>query len=122
MNIPLQITFRHMEASPALEERIRTLVARLEKFSAQIVRCHIVVEGPAGHHQQGERFAIGVEISVPGRQIVIHRARPSDSGHEDPYVALRDAFFAARRQLQDYERERRHDVKLHEDLAGATGE
>ncbi|MDX1488117.1 MAG: cold shock domain-containing protein, partial [Acidiferrobacterales bacterium] len=33
--------------------------------------------------------------------------------HEDVYVALRDAFAAARRQLGDYARRRRGDTKVH---------
>jgi ribosome-associated translation inhibitor RaiA len=113
MSFPLKVTFRHVDPSPALRERIDTLATRLEKFSAQILRCHVVIEAPAGHHQQGELFHVSVELSVPGRQIVIRRARPNDPAHEDPYVALRDAFQAARRKLQDYARERRHEVKRH---------
>src|ERR1039457_2134192 len=46
MKLPLQITFRHMEPSPALEERIRKLMSRLDKFSAHIMHCHVVVEDP----------------------------------------------------------------------------
>jgi ribosome-associated translation inhibitor RaiA len=105
MQVPLQITFRHMSPSPAFETRVRELATRLERFSQQILRCHVVIEAPAGHHQHGEHFDIGLEIVVPGRQIVICRARP-DPGHEDPYVALRNAFRAATRKLQSYERER----------------
>jgi hypothetical protein len=37
----------------------------------------------------------------------------NDILHEDPYVAVRDAFPAVQRQLEDYERERRGDVKRH---------
>jgi len=106
MPVPLQVTFRHMSHSAAFEDRIRTLAGRLERFSPHITQCHVVVEAPAGHHQQGEHFDVGLEILVPGRQIVIRRARPNDPGHEDPYVALRDAFRAARRKLLAYERER----------------
>jgi cold shock CspA family protein len=117
MRLPLQITFRHMEPSPALESRVRELAARLEKFSAQIALCHVVIEGPHGHQQQGERFAITMDITVPGREITVRRARPNDPSHEDAYVALRDVFRAARRRLQDYARRRRQDVKTHTEAA-----
>lgn len=36
------------------------------------------------------------------------------AAHEDIYVAIRDAFDAARRKLQDYARRQRGDVKIHE--------
>ena len=117
MRLPLQITFRHMAPSPALETRIRELAERLEKFSDQIALCHVVVEGPHGHMHQGERFVVTMDITVPGKEITVRRARPNDPSHEDAYVALRDVFRAARRRLQDYERRRRRDVKTHTEMA-----
>lgn len=107
MQLPLQITFRHMEPSPALEARIRELAARLERFSSHITRCHVIVE-PAPHRQhQGGLYEFHLDITVPEEEIAIRRARPADHSHEDPYVALRDAFHAAQRRLEDYERVRR---------------
>jgi len=113
MQLPLQVTFRHMDPSPALEARIRELAQRLEKFSGQIMRCHVIVEAPHQHQQQGKLFAVRIDLTVPGREIAIGQGQPADHSHEDPYVALRDAFRAARRKLQDYERERYQQVKSH---------
>jgi ribosome-associated translation inhibitor RaiA len=109
--IPLQITFRHMAPSPALEARIRELVGRLERFSAHIIRGHVTIEPPPQHQRQGGLFDFQLDLSVPGEVIAIRHARQSDRAHENPYVALRDAFRAARRRLQDYERKRRGEVK-----------
>lgn len=111
MKLPLQITVRHMEPSPALEARIRELAARLDKFSASIMRCHVIVAAPAKHKHQGGLFEVRIDLTVPGNQIAIHRSPPLDHSHEDPYVALRDAFRTARRQLEDYERARPHRAK-----------
>jgi cold shock CspA family protein/ribosome-associated translation inhibitor RaiA len=116
MNLPLEITFRHMEGSLALEARIRKLAARLERFSSHIMRCHVIVEAPHQHHQQGNLFDVNIDITAPGAHFSIQRASPRDHSHEDPYVALRDAFRAARRKLQDYEREHRRAVKQHAGL------
>ena len=113
MRLPLQITFRHMDPSPALEARIRELASRLDKFSGQIMRCHVIVEPPAHHQHQGFLYDFRIDITVPGEEIAIRHSHPEDHAHEDPYVALRDAFRAARRKLEDYERIHRHDVKTH---------
>jgi ribosome-associated translation inhibitor RaiA len=113
MILPLQISFRLMEPSPALEARIRELASRLDRFSDQITRCHVIVELPTRHQQQGNLFDFRLDITLPDAEIAISHARPADPAHEDPYVALRDAFRAARRKLQDYERKRRGDVKSH---------
>lgn len=116
MQIPLQITFRHMDPSPVLENRIRELAKRLEKFSTQIMHCRVLIEAPHQHQHQGQVFDVRVDLTVPGSEIAIRRARPADPSHADPYVALRDTFRAVRRKLQDYEREHRHDIKTHSEM------
>jgi ribosome-associated translation inhibitor RaiA len=114
MQLPPQITFRNMAPSPALESRIRELTSKLERFSDQMIRCHVVVEAPHHqHHEKGALFDFQVDISVPGKEIVIGYTHTKDPAHTNPHIALRDAFRAARRQLQDYERIRRQEVKSH---------
>jgi ribosome-associated translation inhibitor RaiA/cold shock CspA family protein len=113
MIIPLQITFRQMEHSPALEARIRTLAAQLDKFSEHIMRCRVIVEPPSHHSHQGALFVVHIDITLPKEEIAIRHTHRADHAHEDPYVALHDAFRAARRQLEDYERRHRLDVKSH---------
>jgi cold shock CspA family protein len=113
MKIPLAVDFRNMDRSPALEARARTLAASLEKFGSEIIRCHVTIEVPHRHQHQGKLYAASLRITVPGREIAISRAHPADHAHENAYVALRDTFRAAQRCLQDYERERRGDVKTH---------
>lgn len=116
MQVPLEITFRHELASAALEARIRKLAQRLERFSEHITRCQVIVDTASERHHQGNVFDIRIEITAPKAHISIQRARPYDPSHQDPYVALRDAFAAARRKLQDYERQLRGAVKLHHRL------
>ena len=100
VTIPVQITFRHMESSPAVETRVRELTDRLGTFSDRIQSCRIVVDSPHRHHHQGKVFNVKVQLSLPGGDVVVDMERPDRDGHEDVYVVLRDAFDAARRQLQ----------------------
>jgi len=113
VKIPLQISFHHMEPSPALATRIRELALRLEKFSGHIIRCHVIVEPLPHHRHQGGLYRFHIDLTLPDEEIAIRHAHPADHAHEDPYVALRDAFRAARRKLSDYERKRRGDVRSH---------
>lgn len=113
MQLPLQVSFRNVDPSPALDARIRELAGRLERFSGRITSCRVTVEAPHQHQQQGMLFDVRIDITVPGREIVVRRSHPRDHAHEDPYVALRDAFRAARRRLQDHERKVSGQVKLH---------
>lgn len=114
MQLPLQITLRDMDPSEALDLRIRKLAQRLERFSAQIVRCHVIIDAPHQHGHQGHLYEVHIQITTPGDTISVNREHRGQHSHEDVYVALRDAFRAARRQLEDYEREHRLDVKHHE--------
>ncbi len=122
MAFPVQITFRNMKSSAALEARIRSLAEKLARFSNRIIRCQIVVDAPHhGHHEQGGLFDFQIDIMVPGRQIVIGHTHTRNPAHENAYIALRDGFRAARRQLQDYEKIRRLDVKNHSQPSTAHG-
>lgn len=114
MQIPLQITFRHMETSDALEAKIREKASSLDRFADHIMSCRVTVEAPHQHQQQGKLFNIKVDITIPGGEIIADRHPAKHHAHEDPYVALRDAFNAARRQLEDYVRKQRGKVKKHE--------
>lgn len=111
MTFPVQVSFHQMTPSPALRARIRTLAVRLERFSPNILSCRVRVERPAQHKQQGALHDIRIDIAVPDEQIVVRRTHPVDHAHEDAYVALRDAFNAAQRQLENYERKRRGQIK-----------
>jgi hypothetical protein len=73
----------------------------------------VVVALPHRHHRSGRLWSIRVDVVVPGADIVVNRDHPLDHAHEDVHVALRDAFLAARRQLEDHARRRRGAVKRH---------
>jgi cold shock CspA family protein/ribosome-associated translation inhibitor RaiA len=114
MQTPLQITFRHMEPSPAVEAHVREHVGRLERFHGRITGCHVVIEAPAGHRNKGAPFDIRIELTVPNGKIHVRSDRGEPEAYMDVYLALRDAFDAAKRLLQDHAREHRGDVKSHE--------
>lgn len=132
MQIPLQISFRNMESSEAVESRIREEVDKLAEFYERIIGCRVMVEIPHRHRELGKRFRVRVYLTVPGGEVVannepsLHAKRQDlDSEvrqkdeeiaapHKDVYVAIRDSFKVARRQLQDFAREKRGEVKIHE--------
>jgi ribosomal subunit interface protein len=108
MKIPLQITFRHVPRSGALEAHIRQKAEKLEECHSRIVSCRVTVEELRKHHHQGHHFRVRIDLRVPGKEIVANHDH-----HEDVYVALRDAFDAVKRELEDAAREMRGDVKAH---------
>lgn len=114
MDTPLEITWRDVPHSAAIEADIREKAKKLESFYDHIVSCRVVVEAPHAHHRKGKLYRLRIGIQVPGKEIIVTRDPSKDHAHEDLYVSIRDAFDAARRQLQDYARVQRGDVKPHE--------
>ncbi|MCP5279644.1 MAG: ribosome-associated translation inhibitor RaiA [Thiobacillus sp.] len=114
MRIPLEITFRHMDASPALEARIREKAEKLDRFHENVMALKVAVEAPHEHKTQGKLFQVRIDMTVPGGELVVTKGHHHQSqAHEDVYVALRDAFDVAKRRLEEYSRQQRGDVKSH---------
>ena len=114
MQQPVRITFKEMEPSDAVETWVEMRAAKLEKFYSPIIHCNVVIEAPDRHSHHGGLYGVHIDITVPGHEVVVSHQGPKDQAHEDVYVALRDAFRAARRQLQDVARKQRGKVKRHD--------
>lgn len=114
MQIPVQIVFRDMKPSPGVEANIRARVDKLERFYDRIMSCRIVVEQRHRHGHKGNTFHVRIDVKVPNDELVASRAPAQHHAHEDAYVAIRDAFDAIRRQVEDYVRRQRGDIKTHE--------
>jgi ribosome-associated translation inhibitor RaiA len=123
MKLPLQISFRGMEASPALEPRIRDKVAKLERFHNRLMSCVVTVDARARRQHKGKQYRIGIDLRGPGFEIAIGKVGRKKPAHENISVALRDSFAALGRQLEDRARIARGDVKsAHEGMWPVEGD
>jgi len=114
MKIPVQITFRGIDGSPAIEDYVRRRAAKLETFSDRMTRCRVVVEAPHHRHLHGGSYRVRVEVTIPGADVVVGD-RPSEApGHRDLYAAIDDAFDDAGRVLQDRVKRLRGETKAHD--------
>ena len=102
MKVPLQITFRHGERSTAAETRIRERAAKLDRLYDDIIGGRVVVDVPQLRHRKGRIFQVQVDITVPGRELVVNREPLLNHAHEDLTVAIDDAFDAMERQLKEH--------------------
>lgn len=115
MDMPFEIVFERIEPSDFVRARIENEVEKLEEFFGHIMSARVVVGAPARHSQKGGLFEVRIQLQLPaGKQVVVGGSRDRNHAHEDVYVAIRDAFAAARRQLQDHARKFRGKVKTHE--------
>ena len=99
MSSSVQLSLLNISPSDALEARIREKVAKLESLYPDLSRFGVTVERLDRRQQHGNEYAVRLDIRLPGHQVVVSRATD-----EDAYVALREAFDSARRQLADLKR------------------
>ena len=114
MQLPLQITFRDLPPSDAIETKIRQQAEKLNLFYQSIMSCRVMIEVPHRHHRQGKIYHVRIDLTVPQGELVINRHPSKNHAHENLYVAIRDAFAAARHQLKSYAAVQRNETKLHE--------
>jgi cold shock CspA family protein/ribosome-associated translation inhibitor RaiA len=114
MQTPFDIAFRHFEPSEEIRAEIAAQAQRLEKYSPRITSCHVVVNGPQTRHRSGDHFHIQIRVAIPeGKDVVVDRRHDDAGEREHVRVAIREAFAAAARQVEDAAREMRGDVKAH---------
>jgi cold shock CspA family protein len=131
MKWPLQITYRNVEPTAEIEEWIRHEAEKLDTFYNHVMTCRVGVEVPHRHHRRGGAYHIRIDVKVPGGQVVVNR-EPSlaseirhlgeiasskqtelHASQKNLRLAIKSAFRAAGRRLQDYARCQRGDIKMH---------
>ena len=100
MTVPLEIRFRHADKSEALEADVRKHAERLERYSDRMQRCEVVIDSPHQHKHKGAPYQVTVHLDMAGAEPIVCKTSEQDPSHEDPYVAVRDAFKAVARQLE----------------------
>ena len=113
MQLPLQVSFRYMERSTELETIIREKAAKLDTFAGRITSCRVVVEPAGKHRRNGNVYGVKIDVKLPGGELVATHKHGGRKENKDIRVATREAFNAAARQLEDYVRMQRGDVKAH---------
>lgn len=107
----IQVTFRDFPYSKAVDDHIREHAEKLTQYYDHFIRCSVVLTIEQNHKHQGKLYNVRINLAVPGKEIVVNRQQD-----EDIYVAIRDAFNALTRQVEDYARKRRGEVKAHDSL------
>lgn len=105
MQVPLELSTRRITLSPALEADLRKRAGKLERHYDRITSCRIAVERPSNHHNEGGPYRVRVNVTVPGSELVANKEA------DDLNAAIRDAFEAAERQVEEFSRRRRGEVK-----------
>lgn len=109
MMLPLQMTVRNLSLPEAAKEDIREKASKLSRYYDPIVRCRVTVDAPHRHQRKGQLYDVRIDLTVPDMELVVKGAP-----NEDLHIAIRDAFDAARRRLENFAQRQRGEIKAHE--------
>lgn len=108
MRLPLEIRARGLDLAGPLRATIEERARKLDQFYRRIIGCRVFLEGPGKHHRRG-RLSVRIDLTVPGKEIVITRQAGVDLDK-----TVLEAFNAAGRRIEDHIRKARGHVKHHE--------
>lgn len=113
--IPIEIVGKGMDVPAGLETAIRERIERLRRFHGRIMSCRVTIESLEAHRRQGGPYAVSIQLEVPGPDIVVNRQHATDIR-----VAIRFAFQAAQRVLEDRVRQMRPALPAADDRLFGT--
>jgi ribosome-associated translation inhibitor RaiA/cold shock CspA family protein len=114
MQSPVQIQFKNMEPSEAVEAAINKWVDKLDRAYPTIITCRVSIAAPSKKKLHGGLYHTRIDIRLPGKEVVVNRNPDLHHSYTDAYVSIRDAFKSAQRQLEDVVKRKQEKVKSHE--------
>ncbi|MGM0633095.1 MAG: ribosome hibernation-promoting factor, HPF/YfiA family [Pseudomonadota bacterium] len=107
MSNDFQIVYHNIDQSDAITENVNKRIEKLKRFSNDIMGGRVVLDSPHNHQHKGKVYSVVLEIHTPNKEIVVNQDQHDNHAHEDMYVAIRDAFNAAERQLKSVDKKHR---------------
>ncbi|MDG2141661.1 MAG: HPF/RaiA family ribosome-associated protein [Gammaproteobacteria bacterium] len=110
-----QILFHKIDQSHALVQAVQKRINKLGRFCDQIMSGRVVLDSPHNYHLKGKVYSVSIEIHTAFKKVIVNQEQHNNHAHEDLYIAIRDAFDIAERQLKSadkkYRIERIHKVQ-----------
>ncbi|MDO8909599.1 MAG: ribosome-associated translation inhibitor RaiA [Pseudohongiella sp.] len=110
MSNEFQVVFHNVDQSDALSESVQKRIEKLRRFSSDIIGGRVVLDSPHNNHHKGKVFSVAIEIHTSNKPVVVTQEQHDNHAHEDLYVAIRDAFNAAERQLKSVDKKHRKEA------------
>jgi len=112
MTNDFQVVFHNIDQSSAINEAVQKRISKLERYCDQIITGRVVLDSPHNNHHKGKVYSVGLEIHTPTKEVRVNQEQHDNHAHEDLYVAIRDAFNAAERQLKSIDKSHRTDKSV----------
>ena len=107
MTNEFQVVFRNIDQTNAIADAVQKRNQKLERYCDEIIAGRVVLDSPHNNHHKGKVYSVGLEIHTPSKEVRVNQEQHDNHAHEDLYIAIRDAFNAAERQLKSIDKKRR---------------
>ncbi len=94
MKPAVDVVYRDLDSSAALNEIITKKLEKLNRYTDQIVHSRVVLDIPHNHKHKGKQFRASIELDIKGHPVAITQ------DDESIHVAVRDAFSSAERKVK----------------------
>jgi len=101
MKPAVDVVYRDLDASNALNSIIDKKIAKLSRYSDQIMHSRVVLDAPHNHKHKGKQYRASIELGMKGSPLTITQ------DDESIHIAVREAFNAAERKLKDLQGRKR---------------
>lgn len=96
MKPAVDVVYRDLDSSAALNEVIIKKLAKLSRYSDQILRSRVILDTPHNHKHKGKQFRASIELDIKG-----HPFAAITQDDESIHIAVRDAFYTAERKVKE---------------------
>lgn len=121
MTNDFQIVFHNIDQSTSISDAVNKRISKLQRFCDRILAGRVVLDSPHNHHHKGKVYSVGLEIHTPSKEVRVNQEQHDNHAHENLYVAIRDAFNAAERQLKAIDKKHRAERNHEFSELGVTG-
>jgi ribosomal subunit interface protein len=111
MTNEFQVVFHNIDQTDAISEAVQKRISKLERYCDTIITGRVVLDAPHNNHHKGKVYSVGLEIHTPVKEVLVNQDQHDNHAHEDLYVAIRDAFNAAERQLKSLDKGHRSAIQ-----------
>ena len=107
MTNEFQVVFHNIDQTDAIADAVQKRIQKLERYCDEIIAGRVVLDSPHNNHNKGKVYSVGLEIHTPIKEVRVNQEQHDNHAREDLYVAIRDAFNAAERQLKSIDKKHR---------------
>jgi cold shock CspA family protein len=119
MRVPLEITYRDVEKTDAIERLVREKAAKLDRLFENLISCRVAIERPQKSNEAGSPYRVRIDVTAPpGHELVVRREPGERDSHGSLRTLIVDAFSAMRRRLATLRARQRGVIKAHDEPRG----